>query len=126
MEDQRKIEKSKSLLEKIGSFYISLSFKSYLTISFATSSFISYKYLKGQEIYEEFHGHYNSPKYYQNKNMRFFHLQEAIIRLCFGGLIIFSFLCLTKQVLISQKINAWEYKSIILKELNVSLLLRIF
>jgi hypothetical protein len=126
MEDRRKIENSKSLLEKIGSFYISLSNKSYLAISFATSSYISYKYLKGQEIYEEFNGHYNSPKFYQNKNMRFFHLQEAMVRFCFGGLLIFSFLCLTKQVLISQNINAWEYKSIILKELNVKLILRIF
>jgi hypothetical protein len=119
MEDIRKKENSKSLMEKIGSFYLYFSNKSYLAISFSSSAFLSYKYLKKQEIYEEFHGHYNSPKYYQNKNLRFFHLQEALVRFCFGGGIIFGFLFLTKHFLISQEVKAKENNNTLIEDLKV-------
>ena len=61
-----------------------LSNKTILFFSICTSGFMSYKYLKNKEVYEEFNGHYNSPRNLLNQRMKYFHLQEAIVRFGFG------------------------------------------
>jgi hypothetical protein len=65
-----------------------LSNKTILFFSILSSGYMSYKYLKNKEVYEEFNGHYNSPRNLLNQRMKYFHLQEAMVRFGMGVLFI--------------------------------------
>lgn len=78
------IDNTSAVVTYISHRLTNLSNKTILFFSICTSGFMSYKYLKNKEVYEEFNGHYNSPRNLLNQRMKYFHLQEAIVRFGFG------------------------------------------